>query len=144
MESNTSNLPIPVKKGGRPPGARNKKNLWVEEMLTRNGPDVRKFVETIKRLAMGGDPDFAKMWLDRIAPVRKGALLHFSLPPIRTMQDVLDGYGGLLQAVSQGDISSAEAVELSTVLDRMRQGLESKDLEERIARLEQAEEKRAA
>jgi hypothetical protein len=143
MQSNISSLPVPTKKGGRPPGARNKKTLWVEEMLSR-GPDVRKFVETIKRLALGGDPDFAKMWVDRIAPARKGALLRFNLPPIRTMDDVLEGYGGLLQAVSQGLISSAEAVELSTVLDRMRQGLESRDLEERIARLEADAERRAA
>jgi hypothetical protein len=56
--------------------------------------------------------------------------------------DVLAAYDGLLQAVSQGLISSAEAVELSTVLDRLRQGLESKDLDERISKLEAAEERR--
>jgi hypothetical protein len=49
---------------------------------------------------------------------------------------------GLLQAVSQGLISSAEAVELSTVIDRLRQSFEATDIEARIAPLEAAEEER--
>jgi hypothetical protein len=144
MNSNT--LPVPATKGkaGRPAGSRNKRTIFVESLFSKNAKDVRLFVETVKRKAIGGDPDFAKLWLDRIAPVRKGALLHFPLPPITNMDDVLAAYDGLLQATSQGLISSAEAVELSTVIDRLRQALESKNLDERIAKLEADAERRAA
>jgi hypothetical protein len=70
-------------KPGRPVGSRTKRRLWVEELLRADAKEVRKFVDTIKRKAIvDEDPDFAKMWLDRIAPVRKGALLRFPLPPI--------------------------------------------------------------
>jgi hypothetical protein len=143
MEPNTSTALVPTKKGGRPPSARNKKTLWVEEMLSRNGKDVRKFIETIKRKAIvDEDPDFAKMWLDRIAPVRKGALLRFPLPEIRTMDDVKAALDGLLQATSQGLISSAEAVELSNVVDKLRQAIGDLDTDRRLAALEAAEERR--
>jgi hypothetical protein len=76
-----------------------------------------------ERKAIAGDRDFARLWLDRIAPVCKGALLHFPLPPLRNMDDVLTAYDGFLQAVAQGLISSGEAVELSNVIDKLRQAI---------------------
>jgi len=50
----------------------------------------------------------------------------------------------LLQAVSQGLITSGEAVELSTVIDRLRQGLESSQIESRLRALEADAAKKAA
>jgi hypothetical protein len=144
MESNTLPALTPNKFGGRKVGSRNKKTVFVEQLFQKNGKDVKQIVETCIRLAKAGDADFAKLVLDRIAPVRRGALLRFPLPPIKKMDDVLAAYDGLLQAVSQGLISSAESVELSNVIDRLRQALESKDLDERIAALEAAEAKRVA
>jgi hypothetical protein len=144
MESNTLPAPIKKNKGGRPVGSRNRRAVFVESLFQKNTKDVKAIVDKCIDRAKAGDPDFAKLVLDRIAPCRKGALLRFNLPPITCMADVLAGYAGLLMAVSEGHISSAEAVELSTVLDRMRQGLESHDLDERIRRLEEAENKRAA
>jgi hypothetical protein len=142
MIPSISNLPVPAKKGGRPVGSRNKRTIFVESLFSKNAKDVRLFVETVKRKAIGGDPDFAKLWLDRIAPVRRGALLRFSLPPIRNMDDVIAAFDGLLAATSQGHISSAEAVELSNVVDKLRQAIESTDLDERILKLEQDAERR--
>jgi hypothetical protein len=142
IESIVSNLPVPAKKAGRPVGSRNKKTVFVEGLFHKNPNDVKAIVRKCIEMSKAGDPDFARMTLAILCPPRKGALLRFALPSIQTMADVLAAYDGLLQAVSQGHISSAEAVELSTVLDRLRQGLESKDLDERIAKLESAEAKR--
>jgi hypothetical protein len=44
--------------------------------------------------------------------------------------------------VAQGLISSAEAVELSDVIDKLRQAIDSSNFEERLRRLEDAESKR--
>jgi hypothetical protein len=142
MESNT--LPEPKKFGGRKVGSRNKKTVFVEQLFRKNAADVKAIVETCIRLSKAGNPDFAKLVLDRIAPVRKGAILNFPLPPIKSLDDVLAAYDGLLQAVSQGLITSGEAVELSTVIDRLRQGLESSLIDERLKKLEDAEGKRVA
>jgi hypothetical protein len=54
----SGNLPA-NRQRGRPPGTRNKRKLWVEEMLRADATSVKAFVATIKRLAMGGDADFA-------------------------------------------------------------------------------------
>jgi hypothetical protein len=138
MNSNT----LPVKKAGRPPGSKDRKRVFVEQLFTNKAKDIKAIVNKCIEMAKAGDVDFARIVMGIVCPPRKGALLHFALPSIQTVSDVLAAYDGLLQAVSQGHISSAEAVELSTVLDRMRQGLESKDLDERIAKLEQDAERR--
>jgi hypothetical protein len=137
---------VPTQKnlGGRPAGSRNKRTIFVESLFAKNAKDVRDIVATCIRLAKSGDADFAKLVLDRICPVRKGALLHFPLPPIRNMDDVKSALDGLLQATSQGLISSAEAVELSNVIDKLRQAIGDLDTEERLRRLEEAEARRAA
>jgi hypothetical protein len=138
MNSNT----LPAKAGGRQIGARGKRNVFVEQLFAKDTKNIKAFVTTVKRLAIGGDPDFAKLWLDRIAPVRRGALLRFSLPPVQNMTDVIAAYDGLLAAISQGHISSAEGVELASIIDKLRQAIDTKDLETRIAALESAEERR--
>jgi hypothetical protein len=140
MNSNT----LTVKKAGRPPGSKDRKRVFVEQLFTNKAKDIKAIVNKCIEMAKAGDVDFARIVMGIVCPPRKGALLRFALPSIQTMADVLAAYDGLLQAVSQGHISSAEAVELSTVLDRLRQGLESKDLDERIAKLEADAERRVA
>lgn len=120
---------------GRPKGSRHKVTLAVEALLEGEAEALtRKAVE----MALDGDTVAMRLCLDRIAPVRKDRPITFTLPPIESTADLPRATGALLEAVAAGELTPAEASDISKAVDAHVKALEVTDLHVRLTRLEEA------
>ena len=114
---------------GKKTGTRNKATEMAEELMTRSAEAI---VRVVVEAAQGGDMTAARMIIDRFAPIRRGRPVKFSLPK----GDVVTVLGGVVDAVSNGDLSPDEAQSLAAVLETKRRAIETSELEERLAAVE--------
>jgi len=118
---------------GRPRGARHKTTLAVENLLDGEAEELtRKAIEVAKT----GDTTALRLCLERIAPVRKGALVTFTMPKVETLADVPKAAGAVLQAVAKGRVSPEEASSLMNIIESFRRSVETADLATRLDALE--------
>ena len=123
---------------GRPRGARNATTLALESLLDGQAEAItQKAVE----LALAGDMAALRLCLDRILPPRKDSPVAFDLPEIKTLNDTVPAMGALVKAVGQGDLTPAEAGELTKMVQAFAKIIETAELEERVRKLEEAIEK---
>jgi hypothetical protein len=130
----------PFAKGnpGKPKGARHKTTLAVEALMQGEAETIgRKAVE----LAKGGDLTAIKLVLDRIAPARKDAPVTFDLPKIEGVSDLSGALAAIMAAVGDGTLSPGEGQALAAMVETVRRSYETADLAERVAALEEREEK---
>lgn len=119
---------------GRPKGSRNRATLMAQALFDVNGEAI---VEKALRLALEEDNTIAlKICIDRLVPPVKSRPLSFTLPNIRTQQDVVIAYASLLTATSAGEITVDEANSLSSILEAARRAIDAADTDERLARIE--------
>jgi hypothetical protein len=88
------------------------------------------------RSAAGSAAASKMLCLDRIAPVRKDRPITFALPPIAGASDAAKASAALVAAVSRGEITPSEAVELGRLLETYVKTLEITELEQRLNKLE--------
>ncbi|MGU3541026.1 DUF5681 domain-containing protein [Methylobacterium sp. A54F] len=118
---------------GRPRGSRNRSALALEELLDGEAKAItRKAIE----MAKAGDTVAMRLCLERLIPARKDRIIRFGLPPIEGPQDLPKATTALLQAVADGDLTAAEAAELSKLVEAHVRAVETKDFAERLAALE--------
>jgi Family of unknown function (DUF5681) len=113
-------MPFEPGKSGNPAGklkgTRNKTTLAVEALLDGEAETItRKAIE----LAKAGDLAALRVCLDRIAPPRKDRPVLFELPPVSSAAGAARAAAALLEAVAVGDLTPAEASELSLSLARI-------------------------
>ncbi len=119
---------------GKPQGTRNKATRAMEALLDGEAEALtRKAIE----LALGGDGPALRLCLERVLPPRRDRPVTFDLPDLQSVADVATVAGGLLQSVSQGDITPAEAAEVGKLVDAYVRAVEASQFEERLARLEE-------
>lgn len=119
---------------GRPKGARNRATLAMEVLLEGEAEALtRKAIE----LALGGDGPALRLCMDRLIPVRKDRPVQFELPPIETTSDLPKATHALLQAVAAGDLTPSEAADVGRAVDAHVKAIETTDIHERLARLEE-------
>lgn len=122
--------------GGRPKGSLNKSTLASQALLEGEAEALtRKAVE----LAKEGNPVALRLCLERLLPPRKDRPINFSLPKVKGPEDLPKALGAILQAVAQGEITPIEGQTLIAMLDAYRKGLETTDLETRMAAIEEKE-----
>ena len=98
---------------GRPKGARNSATLAAEAMLDGEAERLtRKAIE----MALDGDSVALRICMERICPPRKDRPVAFALPPINTARDAADVMSDVLTAVASGQITPADASEISKVV----------------------------
>ena len=119
---------------GRPKGARHKTTLLAEKLMQ---DDAKAIVEAVLTAAKGGDMTAARIVLDRIAPARRDNTVSFELPAIETAADATKATGAILAAVSEGELTPGEGVEVARLVDVAVRTIETTELEARIAALEQ-------
>jgi Family of unknown function (DUF5681) len=120
---------------GRPKGARNRTTLAVERLLEGEaGAIARKAVE----LAKNGDTVALRLVLERVAPIRRGKPVYFSLPTIQSAGDVSEALSAILAATAEGIVTPEEAATIAGILETKRKALETLEIEMRLAALEQA------
>ena len=86
--------------------------------------------------ALNGDPGALKVIMDRLVQPRRSSSLKFKLPPINTLEDFPLAYGAVLQAVTNGDLTSAEAEALGQVIGQSREAWELAKIMPLLQRLE--------
>ena len=118
---------------GRPKGARNKATQAVLALLEGEAEALsRKAIE----MALAGDGMALRLCLDRIAPPRKDNPVPFPMPHMATAHDAAQAAGSVLEAVSLGELTPAEAAAIMGLVDAFRRTLEVTALEARVAALE--------
>jgi hypothetical protein len=126
---------------GKPRGTKSRANQLIDKLFSANPEDLEAIVRATVKAARGAEPWAVEAILKRCWIPPKGRLLKFPLPPIKTLEHVAAAQSGLLQAVANGQITSAESVELSAVVERIGKALADSQVEERIARLEKLAER---
>lgn len=138
MTKKVRGKPFVKGKSGNPaglkPGTRHRKTLMLEHM---SDDDRAAIVAKIIRQAKRGDRPSQKMIVDRIEPPRKGRAAPFPLPPIKTTGDVVAALEAITTAMAAGQLSPAEAVEISAVVELQRRAIETAEIETRLKAIEQ-------
>lgn len=126
---------------GRPKGARNAVTVALEALLDNEGETLtRKAIE----LAAAGDMAALRLCMDRVLPVRRDRPVTFALPPIVSAADAAAAMSSVLAAVAAGEITPADAAEVSKLIDSFVKAFEAGELAERLERLERMTAQRGA
>lgn len=122
---------------GRPKGSRNRTTQAVEAILDGEAETLtRKAVE----MALDGDGPAMRLCLDRLCPPRKDRAVTFDLPRIETTADLTRATRALLQGVADGEITPAEASEMSKLVTAHIEAVKVVDLAARVVALEETKE----
>jgi hypothetical protein len=122
-------------RAGKPRGARHKATLAAEILLEGEAEALsRKAVE----LALRGDVSALRLCLDRIVPPRKDRPVCFELPAMTESKDAVSALAAIVVAVAAGELTPAEAAELSKVVDGYTRALQAVEFEARLTKLEKA------
>jgi Family of unknown function (DUF5681) len=119
---------------GRKKGARHPVTILAERMLQSDAEDV---VRAVIKAAKEGDMAAAKLVLERICPVRKGAPVVFDIPELMTAADLPQAVAAVTREVAEGTLSPDEGASVVSVLDMQRRAIETADLAHRVAVLEE-------
>jgi hypothetical protein len=119
---------------GRKVGSRHGTTILLEKMMEGSGEQI---VQVVLDAAAQGDMTAARQVLERIVPLRKGAPISLDLPPVKTAADVVAAHGAVIEAMAGGEVSPEEAAIISGVLEQKRRAIETADLAERLAAIEE-------
>lgn len=118
---------------GRPQGSRNATTLALESLLDGQ---AKALTQKAIDLALTGDLTALRICLDRILPPRKDRPVTFNFPAITSVAEAAATMSTVLTAVAAGEITPAEAAEISKLVDSYVKATEATELAERISRLE--------
>ena len=118
---------------GRPKGSRNKVTVAIESLLKGQ---AEASTQTAVTKALEGDSVALRMCMERIAPAPKDQPVSFSLPKMHNAMDASEAAGGLITAVSEGELTPIEATRVMGLIDSYRRTLELTEIEERLRALE--------
>lgn len=119
---------------GKPEGSRNKVTLAAEGILDGEAEALtRKAIE----MALAGDGTALRLCIERLMPVRKERRVKFNLGKVEGVADHPSAQSRIAQAVASGELAPGEGLTLSSMLDSQRRSLETAELGERLAKIEQ-------
>lgn len=101
---------------GRPPGARNKKTIAMEEMLAEQAEAA---VKKILRMAEEGDPTAMRLCMERMSPTGANRSLALELPSVKGADDAEAAVRLVLDAFASGEISIKELTHMLAAVDRL-------------------------
>jgi Family of unknown function (DUF5681) len=120
---------------GRPRGSRNATTLALESLLDGQ---AKALTQKAVDLALSGDLIALRICLDRILPVRKNRPIEFALPALETIADAPKAMGAVTAAVARGEITVADAADVSRLVETYVRAIEASDLDKRLRQLEEA------
>jgi hypothetical protein len=130
---------MPFEKGqsgnpaGRPRGARSKRTILAEKLFDEHAEQLWR--DAIQ-LAKTGNAAALRECMERFFPRGKHRALSFELRPIATAADALAAMGDIVQAVADGDLSTAEATQFTRIVQNIGHAATNVALEPRVAELE--------
>lgn len=121
---------------GRPKGSRNAATKAAMALLEGEAESLsRKLVE----LALEGDIQALRLCLERIVPKAKDAPIStLEMPNLDTAEDVLGAIVIVMRKLAVGELLPSEASSVCAVLEQYRRHFETSELEQRVAKLEDA------
>ena len=121
---------------GRPPG-----RGIVAELRDKLAKDVDKVIDILREQALAGDPQAIRILLDRVLPSLRPTEMPtpLYLPPGNLAQQA----HAVVQAVAAGDIAPSQAVQIINALGGVSKIVETTELLDRIAKLEEKQNARA-
>jgi hypothetical protein len=81
-------------------------------------------------MALDGDPVALRLCLERVCPPRRDRPVSFNLRPINSARDAADAQSDVAAAVSAGEITPADAAEISKVLANAAKAFEIAEIAE--------------
>ena len=88
-------------------------------------------------LALAGDSVALRLVMERlVSPVRERPV-NVALPRINAASDLIAAASALTDAVASGDITPGEAASLSTLVGNVSKAIETIELSERLAKIEE-------
>ena len=118
---------------GRPKGSRNKSTLWFDSI---GGEGTEQAIKAITDKAGKGDTHAASILLARTWARRRGRPVELDLPRLEKPADLVQAHAALVAAVSRGEVTPSEAVEVSALLENQRRAIETHDHEIRLQAIE--------
>jgi hypothetical protein len=119
---------------GRPEGSRNKATITLQALLDSEGEAItRKAIELAKK----GDATAMRLVIERLIPPTRERRVNLTLPKVTTAGDVTGAIGAVLEAVARRELAPGEGQQLAALLEAQRKSIETVQLEERVAALEQ-------
>lgn len=112
-------------------------NVSISTIIDRLGKEnielvFQKAIET----ALKGDVGAIKVVMDKVSPTRKGIRQKLNMPKIKNVNDLLHAQSSVTNLMSEGEISSAEALEISTVLEKNKNMYDLIEIAEAVKKLE--------
>ena len=120
---------------GSKTGSRNKVTLAAEALLDGEAEALtRKAIE----MALAGDSTALRLCFERLVPVRKERRVKMDLGKIEGIADHPAAQARIAQAVAAGELSPGEGMAVSSMLDAQRRSVETAELADRMAKIEEA------
>ncbi len=92
--------------------------------------------------ALEGDVAALRLCFDRLLPPPRDRPISFTLPAIATAAEAAQAMAGVLAAIASGEITPAEGEVISKSIETFIRVLELTEIEQRLSRLEQREDRR--
>ena len=89
------------------------------------------------KLALSGDTVALRLCLDRILPPRRERPVNFQLPELGSATDAAKAMAAITAAVACGELTPAEAGELSKLVETYVKTIEATEIEHRLRALEE-------
>lgn len=98
--------------------------------------------ETITRkaieLAKGGDITAIRLCLERILPPRKDRPISVDLPTVSSVADLKTAHAEVIRDVASGELTPDQGRAFSDLLESYRRTIETSEIEQRLAMLEES------
>jgi Family of unknown function (DUF5681) len=121
---------------GRPRGSRNARTVLVEQLM---GDEAQEIARAAITAAKAGDTTAMKIVLDRVAPIRKGRPVEFTIPEAMDAAGVAEAFKDIATRMASGEITPEEATQVASVLELRRKAIETAEIEQRLKVLEEKE-----
>ena len=126
---------------GKAKGTRHKATMAVQALLEGEAETLtRKCIE----LANEGDTTALRLCMERLAPAMKSRAVRLPMLLVETTDDVLKAQAATIRTMAAGEITPDEAATIAGVLEAKRKAIETVQLEERVAKLEQQAARKGA
>jgi hypothetical protein len=123
---------------GRPLGSRNVATRFAEALLDS---ELELLVKTTIDRALKGNPVALRLCMDRLMPPRRQERVCFAMPPLASLEAAPQALAAIIAAAANGELSAAEARDLTGTVHSYVHAVETRELEGRLQELEEHDRK---
>jgi hypothetical protein len=119
---------------GKPKGARHRATLVAEQLIDGSG---ELLVKKCLEMALGGDAAAMRLVMERLCPPRRERPVNLAMPKINVASDLIAAASAVAEAAADGEITPGEAASLSALVANTAKAVETFELADRLAKLEE-------